>query len=132
MSEFSQQPKIENPEILQIKERLEKLEERLEKEKKIEEKERIIKKEIKTYLQDFQKSPSFAPPLQTRDETEEIRKLEPDQQIGALISLVFEKGLPRAIAIVSSLDNPAILDEFHDTLVDHYFELMVQKGIIKL
>jgi len=130
MSEFSSQSKIENQEILEIKERLQNLEEQLKKEKQFENKEKLIKQEIKSYIQEFQKSPSFISPVQTRDEADEIKKMEPDQQVGALISLVFEKGLPQAIAIIRSLDNPAILDEFHDTLVDHYFELMVQKGII--
>ena len=132
MEEIQKEEKLNQPEIFELKARLEKLEKKIEQEKIVENKEAIIKQEIKNYLEDLQKSPSFAAPVKTRDETEEIQKMEPDQQVGALISLVFEKGLLQAISLAQSLNNPAILDEFHDTLVDYYFELMVKKGIIEL
>jgi seryl-tRNA synthetase len=119
------------PEIEKLRERLEKIEPHLEKEKTFEEKEKTIKQEIKNYLKELQKTPSFAPPVSTRDEVEEIKKFEPDQQVGALISLVFEKGLETAVSVARALDNPAILDEFHDTLVDRYYEILVEKGILK-
>jgi hypothetical protein len=132
MAELSEQPKIENPEILEIKERLEKIEAKLEKAKEVGEKEKLIKQEIKSYLQTLQQTPSFASAVQTRDEVEEIKKLsEPDQQIGALISLVFDKGLLEAISVARALDNPALLDEFHDTLVDRYYEILSEKKLLE-
>jgi hypothetical protein len=132
MAEFSEQPKIENPEILEIKERLEKIEAELEKAKEVGEKEKLIKQEIKSYLQTLQQTPSFASAVQTRDEVEEIKGLsEPDQQIGALISLVFDKGLLEAISVARALDNPALLDEFHDTLVDRYYEILIEKKLLE-
>lgn len=123
--------KIEYPEIQEFKERLERLEAKIEKEKTPIEKEKIIKQEIKQYLQELQKTPSFALPPITRDEIEEISKFEPSQQVGCLISLVFEKGLTKAISLARALDNPAILDEFHDTLVDRYYEMLIEKKILK-
>lgn len=114
-----------------LKERLEKLERQLEKERVPEEKEKMVKQEIKNYLREIQQTPTFAPPPTTRDEAKEIAKFEPDQQIGALISLVFEKGLTEAISVAQALDNPAILDEFHDTLVDRYYEILIEKKILK-
>jgi len=117
--------------IEKLKKHLEKVESHLEKEKTFEGKEKIIKEEIKNYLKELQKTPSFASPPSTRDEVEEIRKFEPDQQVGALISLVFEKGLEKAVSLAKALDNPAILDEFHDTLVDRFYEILVKKGILK-
>jgi len=124
-------PAAEYPEIKELKERLEKLEAQLKKERVSEEKEKMVKQEIKNYLQELQRMPTFAPPPTTRDEAEEIAKFEPDQQIGSLISLVFEKGLPEAISVARALDNPAILDEFHDTLVDHYYQVLLEKKILK-
>lgn len=126
-----EEAKIEYPEIKELKKRLEKLEAKIEKEKVPEEKEKIVKQEIKNYLQELQQTPSFAPPPTTRDEVEEISKFEPSQQVGSLISLVFEKGLPKAIAVAQALDNPAILDEFHDALVDRYYQMLLKKKIIK-
>lgn len=83
----------------ELKARLERLEAHLERKPVPEGKEKIVKQEIKTYLRELQQTPSFAPPPATRDEAEEIKKFEPDQQVGALISLVFEKGLLEAISV---------------------------------
>ena len=122
----------ESPEIKELKERLEKLEVRLEKERAPEEKEKMAKQEIKEYLMELQQSSSSSvSPMVTRDETEEIKKFEPSQQVGALISLVFEKGLAKAVSLARDLDNPAILDEFHDALVDHYFQTLIEKKILR-
>lgn len=120
----------EYEEIRELKERLAKLEAYLEKEKVPEEKERIIKQEIKSYLQELQETPSFAPPQNTRDEVEEIRSFEPDRQIGALISLTFEKGLSTSISVARGLNNPAITDEFHDILVDRYYQMLMENGLL--
>ena len=95
------------------------------------EQEQEIRREIKKYLEKIQQTPSFAAPIETRDEVREIGKMEPSQQIGALISLVFEKGLPTAIQVVKEIDNPAILDEFHDTLIDLYYQALIDKDILK-
>lgn len=121
----------EYPEIQELKERIEKIEAQLEKERVPEKRERIVKGKIKEYLRGLQKTPSFAPPPSTRDEAEEIKKLEPDQQVGALLSLVFEKGLYEAISVARKIGNPAILDEFHDTLVDRYYHMLIEKKILK-
>ncbi len=121
----------EHPEIEELKKRIEKLEARLERKKIPEEREKIIKQEIKAYLQRIQKMPSFAAPRTARDEAKEIAVLPPSQQVGALISLVFEKSLKEAISIARTLNNPAILDEFHDILVDRYYQTLVEKGILK-
>ena len=133
MPEKSYQPEkiVPEPELEALKERIEKMEARLEKEKSPEEKEKAVKQEIKSYLQEIQQTPPTAAPLATRDETDEIKEFPPSQQVGALISLVFEKGLPEAIAVAKDLNNPAILDEFHDILADRYYKELVEKKIIK-
>ena len=46
-------------------------------------------------------------------------------------SLVFEKGLDAAVSVAKQLENPAILDEFHDILADRYYKELVDKKIIK-
>ncbi len=48
-----------------------------------------------------------------------------------MVSLVFEKGLEEAISVAKGIDNPAILDEFHDILADRYYKELVEKKIIK-
>ena len=119
------------PEIEALRERVEKLEAQLKKEKIPEEKEKIVKQEIKSYLRELQQMPSTAAPLATRDEANEIKKFPASQQVGVLISLVFEKGLPQAISVARALNNPAILDEFHDILIDRYYKILIEKEILK-
>jgi len=89
-----------------------------------------VRREIKKYLEEAQRTSSSAP-IATRDEIREIQRMEPNQQIGALVSLAFEKDLKTAIQVAKDTDNPAILDEFHDTLVDHYYRALLNKGILK-
>ena len=118
-------------EVVELKNRLEKLETRFKKEAGPEEREKLVKQEIKTYIQELQQVPLPPTSTKTRDEADEIKSFEPSQQVGALVILVSEKGLNEAISVALALDNPAILDEFHDTLVDHYYQVLVEKEIVK-
>ncbi len=121
----------EETEIEELKKRIEKLEPQLRKEKVPEEREKMVKQEIESYLQKIQKIPPFAAPRTVRDEAREIATLPPAQQVGALISLVFEKSLKEAISVAQALNNPAILDEFHDILIDRYYQILIEKKILK-
>ena len=126
---------IPSPEIEALKERVMQLETRLKKEQPSvspEKKEEKVKQDIKEYLQGLQQTPSTAAPLATRDEAKEIKKCWASKEVGALVSLVFEKGLDAAVSVAKQLENPAILDEFHDILADRYYKELVEKKIIKL
>ena len=125
-------PESKSQEVIELKERVEKLEAQIRREQAPEDKERIVKEEIKSYLEELQQIPSSAAPVATRDETDEITKFEPDQQIGALVSLAFDRSLREAISVARELNNPAILDEFHDILVDRYYNMLVEKKILKV
>lgn len=128
--------KIEQgPEIEALRKRVEQLESQLKKEQPIshEKKAKKVKEEIKSYLGELQQAqiPSAVAPLATRDEAKEIKKFSASQQVGALVSLVFEKGLEEAVSVARELNNPAILDEFHDILADRYYKELVAQKIIK-
>ena len=136
MAEKDFQPEkiIPRAEVEVLRKRVEQLEAQFKKEQppiSPEKEESAIKQEIKSYLRELQQTPTTAAPVATRDETEEIKKFPPSQQVGALVSLVFEKGLEEAISVAKGIDNPAILDEFHDILVDRYYKELVEKKIIK-
>jgi len=137
MSDYQQSKEMEKEksieeksEIRELEKRIELLEARLENEKEQEEKEAIVKQEIRNYLQELQ-TPKFVSPISVRNEAEEIAKFPLSQQVSSLISLVLEKGLDEAISIAKALDNPAVLDEFHDVLVDRYYDELVKKKILK-
>jgi hypothetical protein len=118
-------------ELRELKEKIEKIETEIGKEGFVKEKEKIIKGEIKKYLEKVQKTPSFAPPSKVRDEVKEIEKFSKPEQVGALVSLVFEKGIHYAVSVARNLKNPAILDEFHDVLVDRFYEILTERGILE-
>lgn len=124
---------IPKPEIEALRKRVEQLEGQLKRERPISSERKVekVKEEIKDYLETLQQTPSTAAPLATRDEADEIKKFPASQQVGALVSLVFEKGLDEAVSVARQLENPAILDEFHDILVDRYYKELVEKKIIK-
>lgn len=136
MPEKKFQPEKITPgaELEALRERVEQLESQLKKEQPLvspEKEEAAVKHEIKSYLEELQQMPATAAPIATRDEAQEINKFPANQQVGVLVSLVFEKSLEEAIAVARQLDNPAILDEFHDILADRYYKELVEKKIIK-
>ncbi|MBZ1356237.1 MAG: hypothetical protein KY054_00490 [Candidatus Nealsonbacteria bacterium] len=85
---------------------------------------------IKEQMAELQKS-APSTPVHTRDEFKEIKILPSTQQVGALLSLVFrDNKFDLALSIAKALDNPAVMDEFHDILIERYEEL-IEKGILK-
>lgn len=133
-------PEVFPPETEPEKPKIEELEEKirlLEKEVRegtgsLREREREIKEEIKKYLEELREIPETATPITERDEVKEIAPLSASEQVGALVSLVFQErnGLEKAIKIADAL-GPAILDEFHDTLIDHYYQKLLEEQILK-
>lgn len=122
---------VEKSEINDLKDKIEQLEQRLEKEQipVNQEKEKLIKDEIEEHLQGLQQTPSFAASTSTRDETDEIKEFPLNEQVGALISLAFDKGAKKAISVARELDNPAVLDELHGILINRYYNELINKKI---
>jgi len=116
-------------EVKDLKAKIEQLESELREEYPSDEqkKESTIKQEIKTYLHGLQQTPSFAAPTITRDEADEIVEFPLDQQVGALISLAFDKGVKKAVSIARKINNPAVLDEFHSALIDRCHKEFIEK-----
>jgi len=121
----------ERPEVQGLKAKIKKIESQIEGEKSPEKKVEVAKEEIKSYLKELQQAPIASAPVATRDEAKEISRFPQGQQVEALISLVFEKGLMEGIKVAKELDNPSVLDEFHDALVDKYYNDLVAKGVFK-
>ena len=126
---------IETNDLNALRERITKLESQLSKENKDAGKEIKVERareEIKEYIEEVKQTPSFASPVSARNDENDLKDKPTTEQVGALISLALESGIPKAIKVAMDLNNPAILDELHDTLVDTYFEKLVQMGIIIL
>ncbi|MDD5146824.1 MAG: hypothetical protein PHN39_03770, partial [Candidatus Pacebacteria bacterium] len=111
---------IEANDLAALQERIAKLEAQLSGEKQEvgqEAKVEMAKQEIKEYVQEVQQTPSFAPPVSTRNDADDIKDKSATEQVGALVSLALSSGVSKAIHVAQDLNNPAILDELHDTLI---------------
>ena len=128
--------KTPSPELSEIEKRVSHLKEKLQERESVlqeEEREEKIKEEIRHYFKELQYSPPVSAGSSTtpsEEEAEKIKKFSKGEQVGALVKMALEDNFQKALSLARSLNNPAILDEFHDTLVDHYYNLLVQKGVI--
>lgn len=86
----------------------------------------ILREVLREHAQELAKTgtPHLAPPPKLQ---QELKSMPIERQVIALVDVAFEKGLEQAIVIARSLNDPHLLDAFHDALVDHFFEELVQR-----
>ena len=53
------------------------------------------------------------------------------KQITELVKIAFSRGIMEAVRVARALENPHLLDEFHDVLVDRFYERLVAEDKIK-
>lgn len=73
-------------------------------------------------------APAVANPEAVKTDTGQLRAMDKNQQIKALVDLAFQKGVIHSVEVARNLDNPYLLDEFHDTLVDELHKELVERG----
>ena len=61
----------------------------------------------------------------------ELQEKEHAEIIDSLVELALTKGLASAIKVAEAMKNPHILDEFHDTLADKYYEKLLESMKIR-
>lgn len=71
-------------------------------------------------------SPSHDYAAQTKGKADEIREKEHREQTEALVDIALTKGVLDAVAVARHLGNPHLLDDFHDMLVDEYYDKLLQ------
>lgn len=64
-------------------------------------------------------------PAQIQKQSQQISALDPQNQVKSLCNLAFQKGLDFAIQTARNLNNPYVLDAFHDALVDELYKRLV-------
>jgi len=75
--------------------------------------------------------PVSAPPFPAKEakpETRQFKRLEKNQQLKNLVDLAFQKGVVYAADVARDLENPYLMDEFHDALVGELHKELVEKG----
>ena len=65
-------------------------------------------------------TPTAEPPSYLSDELKD--------KVQELINIAFTKSIEEAVKEVSKLNNPALLDAFHDVLVDQLYNTLIERG----
>ncbi|MGB2762048.1 MAG: hypothetical protein WBC21_00715 [Minisyncoccales bacterium] len=124
MEEFDKkiekEPGKEYREEIFPKETIKKREEILEK-KELTEEEKEVKKEIEKEIEKVKLSPQAK--VQARKQAEDIKKGTVKGKIQHLLDLAQSQGLAYAVEVARKMDDPYLLDLFHDTLA--------KKGLFK-
>ncbi len=63
--------------------------------------------------------------MENNNETQHMPEIE------ALIQIAFEKGISAAIEEAKKKNDPHLLDDFHDALIDRFYQKLVEAGKIK-
>ena len=64
--------------------------------------------------------------LRAKQKADDLREKEHREQVEALVEIALTKGILAAVGVARYLDNPHLLDDFHDMLVDEYYEKLIQ------
>lgn len=67
----------------------------------------------------------------TAQTAQQIKEEPKERQIKLLTDLAFKKGLSHSVEVARRLDNPYLLDEFHDVIVDELYNKLVEEGKLK-
>lgn len=76
-------------------------------------------------------TPSPASPKTIIQQAKKLMGEKKERQVKLLTDLALEKGVIHATEVAKKLDDPYILDEFHDTLVDEFYNRLVKEGKLK-
>ena len=129
--QFKEAPKV-HKEIVELGEKVEeKRKELLEKkEAEIHDKE-LIRQVLEENIRKTKPVKSglvMVPKSQRINTIKKIKTKPRAKQVQLLIDLAFEKGVIHATDVAKKLDDPYILDEFHDALVDKFYDYLVKQG----
>lgn len=79
------------------------------------------------------KNATYTPSQQqaAQQQAQKLKDEPKERQIELLIQMTFDKGVVEAVEIAKNLNNPYLLDEFHDALVDNLYNKLVEQGKLK-
>lgn len=132
---FREIPKDTENEIAELERRLAEKRQELIRKKEVEKHDKeLIKEVLKEKIE--KPAPSkvtpATPPLKVViKKAKKLKTEKKERQIQLLTDLAFEKGVIHATEVAKKLEDPYILDEFHDTLVDELYNYLVEQGKLK-
>ncbi|MBI2023919.1 hypothetical protein HYT00_00785 [Candidatus Giovannonibacteria bacterium] len=126
----------------QIHEDIKWLEERLEAKKRelvasgVESKEE--REIVKDVIKEVPTATTLPPPARSTISDDDAKKTSADLQekkhheiIEGLVNVALSKDLASAFKVARSLNNPHLMDEFHDTLADKYYQKLLDARKLK-
>jgi len=132
---FREIPENTEQEIVELERKLAEKKQELEEKKEVKQEKEIIKEIIKEKTEKPAplKATTVAPSVQKVivKKVKELKGQEKERQIQLLTDLAFEKGVAHATEVAKKLEDPYILDEFHDTLVDELYSYLAEQGKLK-
>lgn len=134
---ISQHQKFEKETPPEIAPEIKKLEEKITERQKEFGEEKEVEKTVSTKIASLKKEASLkAPAVLSSEEAgkdaKEIALLKGEKsQTEALLKMAQEKGVYHATRVAKKLNDPYILDVFHDHLVSDFYDSLVRNGKIK-
>jgi poly-D-alanine transfer protein DltD len=95
----------------------------------VEKQKEILKEAVSERMATVQ--PAIGQQQATAQTAQKLKDQPKDRQIQLLTELAFEKGVVEAVEVAKNLDNPYLLDEFHDALIDEFYKKLVEQGKLK-
>jgi len=90
----------------------------------------IIGERIQQQSPQYQPAPPVQPPPTTSQQDDSVLGYvlpELKEKVQELVNLVFNKGLDEGIKEASKSNNAALIDAFHDVLVDELYNVLVER-----
>jgi len=91
----------------------------------------IIGEKIQQSVPQYQPAPVTPQPSQTRSQQDDgaLSYVLPElkERVQELVNLVFNKGLDDGVKEVARSNNPALIDAFHDVLVDELYNTLLER-----
>jgi len=95
-----------------------------------EEAKEILREAVSQRIQTTQ-PPSAIPQQAIIQKAQQIKNEPKERQVELLKQMAFEKGVVEAVEVAKNLNNPYLLDEFHDALIDELYNQLVADGKIE-
>lgn len=134
---FKETPKLQE-EVIELEEKLAEKKRALIEKKEVDKHDKELIKEIIKEKVEIPKptkvTPAPAPTAPSKVIVKKVKELKgekKERQIELLTDLAFDKGVVHATEVAKKLDDPYILDKFHDTLVDELYNYLIEQKKLK-
>lgn len=91
---------------------------------------KILEEAVRERIQNAQSIPLSQQQVVAQS-AQQIKAQPKERHIELLTQMAFDKGVVEAVEVAKKMDNPYLLDEFHDALVDELYNKLIEQGKLK-